>query len=475
MKTYQDLMALTSETDRQSFIKTLINEHKASALYKEAAVGYEYYRKRNVTITQFQKLLYTLSGETVPDTISANFKFANSFFPIFVKQEVSHLLGNGVTFEEDVTKDSLGGPQFDNQLFRAAIAALWGGVSFMFFNLDHVDVFKVTEFAPLYDEENGALRAGARFWQIDSKKPMRVTFYEEDGFTEYKYDGGTATILQPKRAYMMSIKTSEATGLEIYEGKNYPAFPIVPLWANEEKQNELIGIREKIDGYDLIQSGFANDLDEASHIYWIITNSGGMDDIDLKKFIERMKTVHAATVDDGDGSTATPHTIEVPYAARQAGLTELRDSLYRDAMALDTDKISAGNVTATAIEASYENLTLKTDAFEMCVTDAIKALLDLAGIDDNPTYKRSKIINMQEDTQMVLSAAQYLDDETILKHLPFLNPDEIDDIIARKDKEEAERYGNDFDTDGDNQGTEEEGSPEGSNLKAGADNRGTES
>ena len=51
-----------------------------------------------------------------------------------------------------------------------------------------------------------------------------------------------------------------------------------------------------------------------------------------------------------------------------------------------------------------------------------------------------KILNMQEDTQMVLSAAQYLDDETILRHLPFLSPDEIDDILARKDEEEAERY-----------------------------------
>lgn len=465
MKTYQDLIELTAETDRQAFIRSLIAEHKGSDLYKEAAVAYEYYRRRNVTINNFQKVLYTLSGETKPDLISANYRFSNNFFQVFVKQEVSHLLGNGVTFERDETKEALGGPQFDNQLFRAAIAALWGGVSFMFFNLDHIDVFKVTEFAPLYDEENGALRAGARFWQIDSKKPMRVTFYEEDGYTEYKYEGSSATVVQPKRDYVISSQASEATGLEILEGKNYPAFPIVPLWANEEKQNELIGVREKIDGYDLIQSGFANDLDEAAHLYWIITNAGGMDDVDLRKFIERMKTVHAAAVDE-DGSTATPHTVEVPYAARQAGLQELRDSIYRDAMALDTDKISAGNVTATAIESSYENLTLKVDAFEMCVTDAIKAILVLAGIDDNPNYKRSKIINMSEDTQMILAAAQYLDDETILKHLPFLNPDEIDDILARKTEEEAERYedtGMGSDTEGGAEGTEEQpagGEPE---------------
>ena len=47
---------------------------------------------------------------------------------------------------------------------------------------------------------------------------------------------------------------------------------------------------------------------------------------------------------------------------------------------------------------------------------------------------------MTEDTTMVLQAAQYLDDETILKHLPFLSPDEIEGILDRKTEEEAERY-----------------------------------
>ena len=198
-------------------------------------------------------------------------------------------------------------------------------------------------------------------------------------------------------------------------------------------------MREKIDGYDLIQSGFANDLDDASQIFWIIENTGGgMDDVDMAKFIERLKTVKAVAI-DGEGK-AEAHTIEVPHEARMQALGNLRDSLYRDAMALDTDKISAGNVTATAIEASYENLTLKCDEFESCVVDFIYALLALLGIDDSPTFKRSKIVNMAEDTQIVLSSAQYLDDETILRHLPFLNADEVDSILDARIKEDMNRF-----------------------------------
>lgn len=439
MKTFEDLQEVKTDEGLQDFILAAINDHKNSPLYKEAVDAYDYFRKRNVTIGKYQKLLYTLSGEAVPDNFSANYKFTNAFFPIFVRQENSHLLGNGVTFNNDDTKDKLGGDKFDNVLIRAGEYALWGGVSFGFLNLDHVDVFKVTEFVPIIGEEDGALHAGIRFWQIDTNKPLRATLYEQDGYTEYIWKNGKCEILSAKRAYKQIVRKSEADGVEILEGQNYPGFPIVPLWGNNEHQSELTGLREKIDGYDLIQSGFANDLDDASQIYWVIQNGGGMDDVDLAKFIERMKTVKAAVMDDG-GAQAEAHTLEVPYNARMTALEEIKDSLYRDAMALDVDKLSAGSVTATQIESSYENLNLKCDAYEYCVAEFIAGLLALIGVDDQPTFKRSKIINMQEDTQMILSAAQYLDDETILKHLPFLSPDEIDEILNRLTEEEAERY-----------------------------------
>jgi hypothetical protein len=74
------------------------------------------------------------------------------------------------------------------------------------------------------------------------------------------------------------------------------------------------------------------------------------------------------------------------------------------------------------------------------VTQAIKLLLALIGVDDAPTYHRRKTTTQGEVTNMVLASAQYLDDETVLKHLPFLNIDEIDDILIKRDKEEAERF-----------------------------------
>lgn len=440
MKYYEDLLAVQTDNDRIAFIMNAINEHKGSQLYTEAAIAYEYFKKRNTTITQYRKLLYTLSGETVPDNYSANYKFCNAFFPIFVRQENSFLLGNGITFNKDSTKDAFGSDEFDKAMYKAGEYALWGAVSFCFYNLDHVDVFKVLDFVPLFGIEDGALHAGIRFWQVALDKPLRATLFEEDGYTEYIWDDkGVGRILAPKMSYKVIVQSSIADGTQIFDGGNYPSFPIVPLWGNKEHQTELTGLREKIDGYDLIQSGFANDLDDCSQIYWIINKAGGMDEVDLKKFMDQIKRVKAAVVEDGDAE-AQAHTMELPYQARQAALADLRDSLYRDAMALDTDKITANNVTATAINSAYENLELKCDGYEYCVTECIKSLLGLAGIEDAPTYHRRKTTNQPEITAMVLSAGQYLDDETILKHLPFLNIDEIDDIMKRKTAEEASRF-----------------------------------
>ena len=439
MKYYEDLLEAGQGEELIDFVKQAINEHKASGLYREASTAYEYFKKRNVTITQYQKLLYRLSGEAVIDTYSPNYKFCNAFFPIFVRQENSFLLGNGVTFNQDSTKDRLGGDAFDKELYVAGEYALWGGVSFVFYNYDHVNVFKITEFAPLISTENGAVRAGIKFWQIDPKKPLRAILYEEDGYTEYVWRDSKGEIYKPKKAYTQIVRESIADGTEILDGENYPGFPIVPLWANREHQSELTGLREKIDGYDLIQSGLANTIDEASMIYWIVQNAGGMDEVDLAKFLNQVKRVKAAVVED-DGARAEAHTMDVPYQASTTALADLRDSLYRDAMALDTDKISAGNITATAINAAYENLELKCDGYEYCVTECINNLLKLIGVEDSPTYHRRKTTNQAEMTQMVLTAAQVLDTETVLRHLPFLNIDEVEEIMKRKDEEEAERF-----------------------------------
>lgn len=420
MITYQDFEKVkdSDERKRMAFVMSVINAHKNSEDYRIAYIADQYNRHKNVTIREYQKLLYEVTGRAVPDNYSANFKMACRHFHRFITQENQFLLGNGVTWGQEETKSKLGTKryEFDTQLQDAGIKALWGGVSFGFWNLDHLEVFSVLEFAPLYDEEDGSIKAGVRFWQIDKTKPLRATLYEMDGFTEYMWKSGDASVLSEKRKYVLNIRQSEADGVEVYDSENYPTFPIVPLWANPEHQSELIGLREQIDCYDLIKSGFANTVDESSLIYWTIQNAGGMDDVDLAKFIERIRTVHAAAVEE-DGAKAESHTIEAPYQSRETLLDRLDKDLYRDAMALNTDNIASGAVTATQIEAAYEPLNSKCDNYEYCITNFINRILILAGVEDEATFTRSMIVNVSENIQTLLQSAQYLTPEYVTKKI----------------------------------------------------------
>ena len=441
MKTYADLQAVGEATDsRLEFVWSAIAQHKGSQLYKDAKDAEQYDKHMNVTIMEYQKLLYTVTGKAIPDNYSANYKLRSRFFNRFVTQEVQFLLGNGVTWQEDRTRDALGA-DFEARLQDAGRDALVGGVAFGFFDNGQLRVFKVTEFVPLYDEENGALMAGIRFWQVAGDKPMRATLYEIDGYTDYIWEDGDGRELEPKRTYKVTV-TGDAKdfrdGTEIYDGENYPTFPIIPLWGNPQHQSELVGIREQIDCYDLIKSGFANDIDEGSFIYWTINNAGGMDDVDLTKFVERLKTVHATNLDDSE--QAQMHTAEAPYGGKDALLDRVERDLYKDFMAFDPLQIASGATTATQIKASYEPLNSKADQFEYCIKMFIDDILRLAGIEDEPTFTRSMIVNTAEEIQNVLNSAQFLEPHYVTEKILNLlgDGDKAEDMLAQIDANEVD-------------------------------------
>ena len=421
------------------FIRAAINDHRGSAAYRIALDAVQYYDGENPTINRYEKIIYDLKGRAHKDMWTANHKLASRFFGFAVDQENSYLLGNGITFEQNGTKDKLGA-DFDQRLQEAGEYALVMGVSFGFWNLDHLQVFKLTEFVPLYDEENGALMAGIRWWQVANDKPLRATLYEVDGYTEYfQPKNKDMEVLRPKQRYQKYIRTDGLNNTEIFDGDNYPGFPIVPLKNNRRCTSELLGKRNSIDALDLACSNMVNNVDEGNLIYWVLTNAGGMDDMDDAKFMERIKTLHVAHTEDNTNVAA--HTIEAPYQGTNTTIDMLKKKLYEDFQCFDASAVSAGNQTATAIKASYVPLDLKADRFERQVTDFIHGILEIAGISDNPSYTRNQIINKSEETQTVLLGAPYYDDEYITKKLMTIlgDIDQYDEMMKRKTAEDLGR------------------------------------
>lgn len=439
MQTYQDFI---KAANRIAFIQNAIGKHRVSDEYKLAVIADEYDRQQNTTVTAALRKIYQANGMETVDFTASNNRIASNFFRRLNTQRAAYSLGNGITFDTDV-KEKLG-EKFDTTLFNAGYKALIHGVTFGFWNVDRLHVFPLTEFVPLWDEDDGSLRAGIRYWSLDwSKKPVTAILYEEDGYTKYRTRAGATGLdlveAEPKRGYRQVIQHTEAGGDEIVGEENYGALPIVPLYGNRQKQSTLVGMRSAIDSFDLIQSGFANDIQDCAQIYWIIGNALGMDDADVQAFMDRMRLNHVV-VADTDNSAVTPHTQEIPYNAREAYLNRIKSSIYRDFGAFNPEDIAAGNVTATQINAAYQPMDEEADAFEYQVIEFVQQILALQGLEGTPQFKRNRISNMSEQVNMVIAESPYLDDETILSLLPNITPDMIPEILARRDAQEAVRF-----------------------------------
>lgn len=446
MKTYQDLQEAIVKGNVGAFLRDAVREHQSSKAYKDAVDGMAYYNKHNITIEKFQKFLFTLSGNKTPDIWSSDYRLKTLMFRRLVLQEVGYICANGVSMDG---KEKLG-DDFDNKLQTAAKLALAQGVAFGYWNMDHLEVFSFADtpgnpgFVPLLDEKTSELMAGIRYWfrEAGNKTLFRATLYELDGVSEWAAEGSDdATMITQKRAYILKELRNDLGVVDVCD-ENYTRLPIATLYGNDTHESELVGLRGSIDCYDFIKSGFANQIDDNGGVYWILKNTGAMDDKDLAQFVQRMKSVKATMVDGSDGTAAEAHTLDVPVEARKTMLDILRRDLYEDAQMLDVAALAGAEKTATEISAAYQPQDNKCSDFEYFLIDFIRQICAVAGINDpEPTFTWNKVINQAETTSMVLSAAEYLDDETTLRHLPWILPEEVPEILKRRDEADLKRMG----------------------------------
>lgn len=448
IKTYQDLKAAgQNEQNRIQFVLSAIAEHKSSKEYKQAAMYEKYYNGENPTIAKAEKIIYDMQGVAHRDDFAPNHKIASNFFGFVVDQEVSYLLGNGILFGKDDTLDRLG-PDFWENVCDALESAAVQGVSFGYWNYDHLEVFQFADtdtspgFVPLHDEMDGVLKAGIRYWCVSTGKPTRFTLYEPDGYTEYEQPKDeNARILQEKQPYIGITYSSVVDG-EITTGRNYDVFPIFQLSYKKNGQSEMQGKQATLDALDLVTSKLVNNVDDGNLLYWVLKNCNAMNEEDDAAFLYNLYRTRVLHANGDDGAEVEAHQVEAPFEGTENSIETLTRRLFTDFQAFDSAAVSAGNQTATAIKAAYVPLDLKVDKVERQVTKFINGILKIAGIDDKPTFNRNKIINTGEEIQSLVSASEFVDAEYLTKKVlsVFGDADQFDEVRKRMIADETSRF-----------------------------------
>ena len=438
MITYQDYEKSKLEGKVAEFLQGAINSFKNSKEYRWMLEAQSYYLGENTNILNRKPMIYLKEG-LVEDIARANNQVPTNFLEYIVTQEVSTLLSNGLKTEDSI-KEALGNDKFDIQLMSSSLNALIDGVNWGYCYIKNNEfktaIFRGTEVIPLFDERTGELRASIRFYQIDTSRPIYIELYEEDGITEYKIANtnnnnnelsAKPIIIAEKRAYLTKLSKSKVE-TTIKATNNWSRLPIFPLYANEKKKSVFtVSFKAKNDLYDIIFSDFGNTLEDSRDIFWVLKNYQGED---INDFYRDYKEYKAIKVDD-DGE-ATPHTIEVPYEARQVALKLIEEAIYKEAMALDTTSLTGSSLNTTAIKAASDALTKKVDKFEWQVVDFVDNIVNLylefvnKDIKYQIKFVRNGIANDTELIDNLVKIREDLSDITFYEQIPFIESPETE-------------------------------------------------
>lgn len=447
---YQDFL---EAHDKQAFILGAIQSFKNSEGYRRAIKAQSYYQGNNTTINERLRWFIDSAGAKQRDKFRANNRISSEFFPKIVKQMVSYLTANGLTTDDEI-KNAIGGRKFDVQLQNAGEYASVDGVAWGYCFIDDKGRFRTvmwrgTEVIPMYDERTGAVSGAIRFWQLENR-PMYVTLYELEGYTEYKFNKGKGEQLTEKTPYKLVVN-QDILGEEVVNGSNFSKLPLFPLFINSIHQSAFTkALESQIDLYDIITSDFGDNLEDNKDIVWLLKNYQGQD---IGEFLSDLKEYGVIKTDSDGGAEA--HQQEVPYNARQVALELLKKQIYEGSMSLDTSVLSGGSLTNVAIKANMQDLDLKTDDFENQLIDFVDNIIQLYLEHINQSNKEYKIefirrslINDSEIVENIYKMRNDISHKTALKLNPY-----IEDVDLELDNLDEEAIANvtlsepiDFDT-----------------------------
>lgn len=405
-------------------IKSKIDKFAQSNEYKRMADGEAYYKLKNTEIMKRTKRM-RLMGQLVNDPWEANHKLPSGYMRTLVDQKVNFSINSNMKLKSDsvdierIYTDL--GRRFDTKLKAyAKEASKTGRASFYPMIKDGKFDYKVLKSRQLIiEEEDGVIQYAISFDDFSADLMTQnsiTTFVKKDG--EYIIEGQPRPNVLKKTVVNGAILSQEAG--------TWGKVPLTLTFNNDEHETDLEAVKPFIDIYDIINSDFANNLDDFQDIYWILENFQGESIEDFVKQVKLYKTLKV-----GEGGSARPETIQIPVEAREKMLTITEDNIYKFGFGYNTNKVGDGNVTNVVIRSRYEPLNLKANDFEQEMREGVYQLLDFLNqyyiitnqqtfnpYDVDIVFERTMVINNLEASQLANESLGFLSEQTRLANDP---------------------------------------------------------
>lgn len=363
-------------------LRSLIVSWEGSQERMRMADGVDYFRGENTTIKSITRKFWSDKSKSMKvNPYVAQNRIGFDKFHDVVSQKVSTLLDEPPVldgFDNDSFTKDLG-----YALKKCANYSSCCGVGWIFYSGDN----KLSVFNPVNciafrdDEDSSVIRAFIRYWDSDSMTNTTgvqyAEVYTEDGMTKYRADkyGGNFTKISETIPYRYKV-------LDDFEGvrsESVPtsSIPIVEMDNNDDRTGDLTPtLRAKIDIIDIVNSGFANNIQDFSDVYWVIKAGGDVDTDVFQEFMSDVSKTHKI-VAGGDGSDAEPHQFEIPVQARSTFCDRMKSEINDETGVVDPKDLTGGSLTNVAIKAASMKLRQRVSDFEWCVYNSCLKIMSI--------------------------------------------------------------------------------------------------
>jgi len=458
-------------TANDDFFTTLINEDKQSDYKKRMIEGIRYYDGDHDVLYD-KKEFYIAEGNKVEDTITPNSHIENRWFTLVVDQVANYICAKPITFNpkneaEKVEYDKLNewlDVYFDKIILKWVKGACKKQVEWLHFFFDEKGNFQYVitpaeEIIPIYDTVyESVLVALIRYYTIKVRKDNKDTTYTnleywtENGVEYWSNESGKYIQQDGKAHYTNQYKNANQVLKE--ENKGWGKIPFVPLY-NDNEQTDLQKIKNLIDAYDRIVSGWFNDLEQVRETMLVIKDAGSLLDSGAAKngitelgMVRNNMKLYGIIKVRGTGDVKGLQ-LDIPVEAKKELLSILRKNIFQISQSVDIEELKAGDKTGIAIKLSYEPLDEKANSkileVKTALADAMYFFIEYLKIDGQIKNIKSENIEFVFNKTIVQNESELIDNinkselsqETKLELNPFITDvvKELERITNEKEKE----------------------------------------
>ena len=424
----------------------------------EADTANRYYRKKNdiLTIKREDKI------EDDP-LRNADNRIPSNFYKLQVNQKAAYAFTDPVLFDvgndaaNETIKKALG-DAFQKKCKALCVQAANTSVGWLHYWKGENGEFKYSvldsrEIVPIWNKElEKELKAVLRTYRdIDDATGDEYFIYEfwtdeEAESFRRRIDSDGYDMLEPYCQYLtLDVDTNSETYESVYK-HGLGEVPFIFFSNNDEGTSDLNDIKELIDSYDKIYSGFVNDLEDIQESIFVLTNYGGEagTPTEILREINNTKIIQVESEGPNDKSGISTLAIEIPVEAREKLLTMTRKSIFEQGMAIDPDPQNFGNSSGVALGYLYSLLELKTGLmeteFRISFNRLVRAILrfhNLSAENIEQTWTRTSVTNDAELSDIAQKSKGIISDETIVRRHPWV--DDPTKELERLEKQRKER------------------------------------